>query len=69
MSYRLQTFDGIDEIRTIDVPHNYRLEVEQLGRCIIDGEKPAVSGTFSLANARIIDRILSAIGYGTPDHL
>lgn len=69
LSYRLQTFDGIDEVRTIDVPHNYRLEVEQLGRCIIDGEKPAVSGTFSLANARIIDRILSAIGYGTPDHL
>ena len=32
LSYRLRTFDGTDEVRTVDVPHNYRLEVEQLGR-------------------------------------
>lgn len=63
LSYRIQTFDGRDEIKTVSVPHNYRLEVEQLGRCITDGEKPAVSEEFSLGNARTIDRILEAIGY------
>ena len=26
---------------TIDIPQNYMLEVEQLGRCILDGEKYA----------------------------
>lgn len=50
-------------VKTIDTPHNYKLEVEQLGRCITDGEKPAVSEAFSMANARTIDRILKAIGY------
>ena len=63
LSYRVKTFDGTDEIKTVSVPQNYRLEVEQLGRCITDGEVPAVSKNFSLANARIIDRVLEAIGY------
>ncbi len=63
LSYRLKTFDGIDEIKTVSVPHNYRLEVEQLGRCITCGETPQVTEAFSLANARTVDRILTAIGY------
>lgn len=63
LSYRLQTFDGRDELITLDVPQNYRLEVEQLGRCITDGESPAVTEEFSMAMARTIDRILAAIGY------
>ena len=63
LSYRLKTFDGTDEIRTVTVPQNYRLETEQLGRCITDGETPAVSKNFSMANARTIDRILKEIGY------
>ena len=63
LSYRLQTFDGRDELITVDVPQNYRLEVEQLGRCIAGGESPAVTEEFSLAMARTIDRILSAIHY------
>ena len=63
LSYRLQTFDGRDEIVTVTVPQNYRLEVEQLGRCIDGGETPAVTEEFSLAMARTIDRILSAIHY------
>lgn len=42
---------------------NYRLEVEQLGRCITGDETPAVTREFSLANARIIDAILKEIGY------
>lgn len=63
LSYRLKTFDGRDEIVTVPTPHNYRLEVEQLGRCITDGETPAVTEEFSLALARTIDRVLEAIGY------
>lgn len=64
LSYRVKTFDGTDEVRTVSVPHNYRLEVEQLGRCIAGDEVPHVSEDFSLANARTVDRILDAIGYG-----
>ena len=50
-------------VKTICVPHNYRLEVEQLGRCITDGEQPHVSAAFSLDVAQTTDRILAAIGY------
>ncbi|MCI9478754.1 MAG: Gfo/Idh/MocA family oxidoreductase [Lachnospiraceae bacterium] len=63
LSYRVRTFDGREELKTVAVPQNYRLEVEQLGRCITEGETPAVSEAFSLANARSIDRILKCIGY------
>lgn len=63
LSYVIQTFDGGEELKKVFVPQNYRLEVEQLGRCITEGEKPAVSAEFSTANARIIDRILECIKY------
>ena len=43
--------------------NNYALEVEELGRCIRDGETPRVSREFSLRAARVTDRILQAIGY------
>ena len=59
----VETFDGYKEEKTVMVPQNYRLEVEQLGRCITGGEKPFVTESFSVANARIIDRILETIGY------
>ena len=49
--------------RTVHAPHNYALEVAQLGRCIAEGEAPRVSEAFTLANARTMDRLLSAIGY------
>ena len=62
LSYKLWV-EGKESVKTITAPHNYRLEVEQLGRCITDGEVPAVSEDFSLANARVIDRILQAISY------
>lgn len=42
---------------------NYCLEVEQLGNCILKGEKPRVSHEFSLQNARVMDKILKEIGY------
>lgn len=63
LSYVVRNFEGMEEVKTVQVPQNYRLEVEQLGRCITEGEAPAVSEAFSVANARIIDRILESIGY------
>lgn len=63
LSYEVNTFDGRKELKTVDVPHNYRLEVEQLGRCITDGEIPWVTEEFSVSLARTIDRVLKEIGY------
>lgn len=59
----LTSFDGREEMKTISVPQNYRLEVEQMGRCVEGKETPAVTRGFSLANARMIDAILEEIGY------
>ena len=50
-------------VKVIDIPQNYRLEVEQFGRCIRDGEKLHVSHEFTLKNARLMDRILKEINY------
>ena len=47
----------------MEVPNNYCLEVEQLGRCIAEGETPAVSADFSIMLARTVDRVLQSIGY------
>lgn len=63
LRYRVRTFDGLDEVRTVEVPHNYRLEVEQLGRCIEGCETPLVTKELSLSVARTIDRVLAQIGY------
>lgn len=63
LSYTVTTFDGEEVVKTVSVPQNYRLEVEQFGRCVTGDETPAVSKEFSLANARMIDRILKEINY------
>lgn len=63
LSYRLRTFDGRDELRTVEVPNNYCLEVEQLGRCIAGEETPHVTEEFSVALADTVDQILKKIGY------
>ncbi len=63
LSYRLRTFDGLDELRTVEVPHNYCLEVEQFGRCIQNGEAPYVTEQFSTDLAATVDRVLQSIGY------
>ena len=55
--------DGVSVSKTVTIPNNYMLEVEQLSRCILTGEKPLVSKEFSLRAARVTDRILDAIGY------
>ena len=55
--------DGKEEVKTVKALQNYRLEVEQLGRCITEGESPLITEDFSVKNARMIDNVLSAIGY------
>lgn len=62
LSYEI-CIDGVKSMKTVSVPQNYRLEVEQLGRCILNGEAPKVSADFSAKNADIIDKVIEAIGY------
>ena len=62
VSYLIYTNDGCIE-RKVSVPHNYKLEIEQLGRCITGGEKPHITPEFSLKNARLIDTVLKEIGF------
>ena len=56
-------FNGKEERKVVSTPHNYSLEVAQLGRCIAEGETPHVANAFTMKNARTIDRILEAIHY------
>ena len=51
------------EEKTVFTPHNYRLEVEQFGRCILNGETPHVSRDFTTGNLKVLERILKAVGY------
>ena len=53
--------NGRTERKVISVPNNYRLEVEQFGRCIRNGEAPHVTRDFSIANLRTLERILACI--------
>lgn len=62
LSFTVTTADG-SVTKTIDTPQNYRLEVEQLGRCILDGETPFVSNDFSRKNARLLAKVLKEIDY------
>ena len=60
--YRIFTKEGVTE-RTVEVPHNYALEISQLGRCILSGEKPHITPEFSVRNAELIDTVLREIGF------
>ena len=62
MSYTLIKGDQA-EVKTVQTPQNYRLEVEQFGRCIRNGEAPHVSKEFTLSNLRVLEKILTGIGY------
>lgn len=57
--------DGKEQVKTINSKHNYQLEVEQLGRCVANGEEPYVSPDFSIKNAEAMDVALNAIGYNS----
>jgi len=57
----------LDEKRTeytVMCPDNYKMEVEQFGRCILEGESPLVSKEETLLNARILDRAMADAGVG-----
>ena len=62
LTWRILTAEGTLE-RTVYAPQNYSLEIEQLNRCILCGEKPHITPEFSLRNAELIDRVLKEIGY------
>lgn len=62
LSYTVSV-NGQAETKTVHARQNYALEVEQLGRCITDGEKPHVSNEFTLKIARTMDKIFKAINY------
>ena len=51
---------AINEI-SVNCPHNYMLEVEQFGRCILNGEQPLISFEDSYNNAKLIDAALEQI--------
>lgn len=62
LNYQIVT-DDRTITQYVEVPQNYSLEIAQLGRCIASGEQPHVSANFTLANARMLDKALAAIGY------
>ncbi len=62
LSYSIYTAEG-ETKRSVSVPQNYSLEIEQLGRCILSGEKPHISPEFSIRNAELIDSVLKEIGF------
>ena len=46
---------------TVYCPDNYMLEIEQFGRCILEGEKPYVSKEETLLNAKILDQVFADV--------
>jgi len=62
LTYRIVRDDSVETV-TVEARDNYSLEVEQLGRCITDGETPFVSHEMSMGFARTIKRVLDACGY------
>lgn len=46
-----------------NVKSNYALEIEQMGRCIENGEQPHISRDFSMNVAKIISEVCKKIGY------
>lgn len=62
VTYTIKT--GTSEYHpAINVYHNYMLEVEQLGRCIENGETPHITEEFTVKNAEVLDMVLKQIGY------
>lgn len=62
VKYQIYNAEGITERRVV-VPQNYSLEIENMSRCILYGEKPHISPAFSIKNAELIDRVLKEIRY------
>ncbi len=75
ITYRLTRKSPDGERKTEDyslrADSNYKLEIEQLNRCILGLEKPHITEEFSLKNMRLLDRILDVSGYteGRPRYI
>lgn len=57
--------NGEEQVIIINSPHNYQLEVEQFGRCIMEGEVPLVTFADSIGNAIVTDEALKQMGIRT----
>lgn len=55
--------DGKTTEYKMSVKSNYQLEIEQFGRCILEGEKPLVSSEFTIKTAEVLHQVLEEIGY------
>lgn len=62
LTYKILTGSDVIE-RKVVVDQNYKLEVEQLGRCIREGQAPHITSAFSVRNAEILDAVLKAVDY------
>ena len=60
--WRIITDEG-ETVRTIDVPNNYSLEIEQFSKAVRGEEKPYITEDFSVRNASLIDSVLKEIDY------
>lgn len=63
LTYKVRTHDGRKETVAIEMPNNYLLEVEQMCRCVEEGEAPFVTEEFTIANTRTLERLAQAVGY------
>ena len=62
VTYKIYTADGVID-RKVSVPNNYSLEIENLSRAILYGEKPHVTPDFSMKNIKLMDKVFEKIGY------
>lgn len=62
LTYTVKTGDS-EYQPSVEAGQNYMLEVEQLGRCLENGEIPHITEGFTIKNSEVLDTILSQIGY------
>jgi D-xylose 1-dehydrogenase (NADP+, D-xylono-1,5-lactone-forming) len=53
--------DNSKEEIYVDCPDNYMLEVEQFGKCILEGQKPLITFEDSYGNAQVIETALNKL--------
>lgn len=60
--YTIQNASGTNHF-SLQVESNYKLEAEQFGRCLLEGEEPLVSEAFSVQLADVMTEALESMGY------
>jgi len=56
----VQTGEKVETL-IVSTPNNYLLEIEQFGRCVLEGERPRISMEESYRNACVTDKVLQQI--------